>query len=73
MGYNFASLTTHRFHCFDYLRQVLQCTADSSLEGWDPGAIPGNTRGFGSTHICRDYDALGEWAQRFRVISNEGT
>jgi hypothetical protein len=47
----------HSAHCFNYLRQGIMCTADTTLEGkTDDG--PGE----GSEHVCTDYDALLEWA-----------
>ncbi|KAI0512810.1 hypothetical protein F5B22DRAFT_648402 [Xylaria bambusicola] len=60
-GYGGANLTDdvahHSAHCFDYLRQSIMCAADTNLEG-ETEAGPG----WGSDHVCTDYDALLQWA-----------
>ncbi|KAH7322528.1 hypothetical protein B0I35DRAFT_476471 [Stachybotrys elegans] len=47
----------HTSHCFNYLRQGIMCTADTTLEGKTKEG-PGE----GSEHECVDYDALLKWA-----------
>jgi hypothetical protein len=47
----------HSAHCFNYLRQGIVCSADTTLEG-ATAAGPGE----GSVHECVDYDKLLEWA-----------
>ena len=54
----------HVMHCFDYLRQVIMCFADSTLE-WAPEGVEG-TNGWGSVHLCRDYRALMDFANKYR-------
>ncbi|KAI0976460.1 hypothetical protein F4678DRAFT_417223 [Xylaria arbuscula] len=60
-GYAGVNLTEevahHSAHCFDYLRQSITCAADTNLEG-ETEAGPG----WGSDHICIDYDAVLDWA-----------
>ncbi|KAK8042504.1 hypothetical protein PG994_012987 [Apiospora phragmitis] len=60
-GYAGVNLTEevahHTAHCFNYLRQGIMCSADTTLEG-KTDAGPGE----GSEHECVDYDALLEWA-----------
>lgn len=60
-GYAGVNLTEkvahHTAHCFNYLRQGIMCSADTTLEG-KTDAGPGE----GSEHECTDYDALLEWA-----------
>jgi len=48
----------HLLHCFDALRQHIQCHADDTLlRGW------GDTKaGFDQPRKCRDWGALREWA-----------
>ncbi|KAI1174109.1 hypothetical protein F4777DRAFT_409996 [Nemania sp. FL0916] len=62
-GYAGTNLTEevahHSAHCFDYLRQSIMCSADTNLEG-DTETGPG----WGSDHICADYDAVLEWANK---------
>jgi hypothetical protein len=43
----------HANHCFDYLRQSLQCAADTSLEWPKPGTQIVN--GWGMPHLCRSW------------------
>ncbi|KAK4099848.1 hypothetical protein N658DRAFT_497826 [Parathielavia hyrcaniae] len=47
----------HASHCFNYLRQGITCSADTTLEG-KAAAGPGE----GSEHECVDYEALLRWA-----------
>lgn len=54
----------HVYHCFDYLRQALMCAGDTSLEGSDPYHEPGETAGYGTTHVCKDYSQIVEGAKR---------
>ncbi|KAG4435258.1 hypothetical protein IFR05_009254 [Cadophora sp. M221] len=54
----------HVYHCFDYLRQILMCSGDTSLEGQDPFHEPGETAGYGTTHMCKDYSQIVEGAKR---------
>lgn len=57
----------HMAHCFDYLRQSILCSADTTLEGYsDLGG------GFGVTHQCKDYDEVLEWANEHSPWDWEG-
>ncbi|KAI1822492.1 hypothetical protein F4861DRAFT_514120 [Xylaria intraflava] len=60
-GYAGANLTDevahHSAHCFDYLRQSIMCAGDTNLEG-----KTADGPGWGSRHVCVDYDALLSWA-----------
>ncbi|KAK3393280.1 hypothetical protein B0H63DRAFT_457892 [Podospora didyma] len=60
-GYGGLELTKevahHAAHCFDYIRQALMCAADTSLEGLTKAGP-----GWGSEHVCKDYDAVLKWA-----------
>ncbi|KAK3902165.1 hypothetical protein C8A05DRAFT_15732 [Staphylotrichum tortipilum] len=49
----------HTAHCFNYIRQGIMCSADTTLEGHTE-AGPGE----GSEHECTDYEALLEWANK---------
>lgn len=60
----------HVTHCFDYLRQAIMCSGDTTLEestivpGLDVGGIPTrNTDGWGMTHLCRDWEIIWEFAR----------
>jgi len=47
----------HIGHCFDYIRQSIQCAGDMSLE-W-PIEVNGNNliAGWDNPHECRDWDS----------------
>lgn len=60
----------HLLHCFDYLRQGIMCAADSTLELVDVDGT--STDGWGSTHECRDFDALFEWAESNTLGEEDG-
>ena len=44
----------HIFHCFDYLRQMILCNADITLEGRAHNAA-GHIDGYGPPHLCRNW------------------
>ena len=70
-GYGGVALTKevahHTSHCFNYLRQGIMCTADTTLEGSTKEG-PGE----GSEHECVDYDALLEWANDHGAMAWRG-
>ncbi|KAF1349382.1 hypothetical protein EJ07DRAFT_140339 [Lizonia empirigonia] len=61
---------SHNDHCFNYLRNAIMCTADTTLEGQalthGERETPG-TDGTGAVHVCRDYDGVFTWAERNRL------
>lgn len=61
---------SHNDHCFDYLRNAIMCTADTTLEGQalthGERDTPG-TDGTGAVHVCRDYEGVFAWAERNRL------
>ncbi|KAI1426465.1 hypothetical protein F5Y12DRAFT_742309 [Xylaria sp. FL1777] len=60
----------HMQHCFDYLRQALMCAADPTLEIRNE-SISGVT-GWGSTHQCRNFEALKQWTEQHRYNDEGG-
>ncbi|OJJ69563.1 hypothetical protein ASPBRDRAFT_281550 [Aspergillus brasiliensis CBS 101740] len=56
----------HVDHCFDYLRQSIQCCSDTALEGQGEMKAPG-TDGSGGVHICKDYESIRVWAEQGRI------
>ncbi|KAL9099505.1 MAG: hypothetical protein Q9187_009489, partial [Circinaria calcarea] len=60
----------HMRHCFDYLRQALLCSADSTLEPFRTDL--GGVTGWGFPRVCRNYDELKEWAEARRTNDREG-
>ncbi|KAH8651549.1 hypothetical protein BGZ60DRAFT_388156 [Tricladium varicosporioides] len=62
----FMGSPAHAQHCIDYLRQSLMCHADTNIE--PVIEEKGGVIGFGSTHFCRNYEALKEQvAERQRL------
>ncbi|KAF2769514.1 hypothetical protein EJ03DRAFT_327361 [Teratosphaeria nubilosa] len=59
----------HAFHCVDYLRKSVMCAGDTSLEGSDLYREEDpSTQESGTTHICKDYDAIFAWAEANRYM-----
>jgi hypothetical protein len=61
----------HIAHCFDYLRQSMQCAGDSALEGRSEkeGDM---TDGWGTTHICKSNRQLVQWVTDNRFTNDTG-
>jgi hypothetical protein len=60
----------HIRHCFDYIRQALMCHADTNLEILDP--VKHTTNGWNQTKVCRNYDLVKGFAERFADSSDTG-
>lgn len=60
----------HIRHCFDYLRQAIVCAADTNLEVVD--RVTHVTNGWGQEKICRDWDAVVRYAERWANTSDTG-
>lgn len=56
----------HVGHCFDYLRQSLQCASDSSLEPVTERVVGNPNWGF--QRQCRDYEGLKRWAEKWAAL-----
>ena len=57
----------HVRHCFDYLRQTIQCAADTNIE---PGNLElGGVTGWGVGRVCRDFDEVKRIAAEWRLES----
>ncbi|KAL2037577.1 hypothetical protein N7G274_009690 [Stereocaulon virgatum] len=60
----------HVAHCFDYLRQGISCSADSTIE---PAVDTVNGfLGAGFPRQCRDFGELQDWAKDHRVFDAHG-
>ncbi|KAK3176694.1 hypothetical protein OEA41_008019 [Lepraria neglecta] len=60
----------HVAHCFDYLRQGILCSADSSIE---PAVDTVNGfLGAGFPRQCRDFEELKDWAEDHRALDAHG-
>lgn len=54
----------HEYHCIDYIRQSIMCSGDMTLD-YAEVQEDGTRKGFSganSTHQCRDWDAIVNWA-----------
>jgi len=75
-SYLVPQLSHHWEHCFDFLRQVLMCTADVTLENLEKAAdgktLLASVNGWGSTHLCRDFSAVSRWATDHRTTDDGG-
>ena len=60
----------HASHCFDYLRQSIACAADTALE--PRNKQHSGVQGWGVEHRCRNFEAVKEWAERWRSDDNDG-
>ena len=60
----------HVRHCFDYLRRGLMCSVDTNLEVLDHETH--QTNGWGQPKICRDYDGVFNFAERYANSSDTG-
>ncbi|KAI6357442.1 hypothetical protein MCOR25_007656 [Pyricularia grisea] len=52
--------SVHSRHCFDYLKQVILCNLDMTLEGSKAHHEAG-TDGYGQQHVCRSYPEALDW------------
>ncbi|KAE8149709.1 hypothetical protein BDV25DRAFT_140557 [Aspergillus avenaceus] len=68
--------TEHIGHCVDYLRQAIMCASDSSLELatelHTDGKVLKSVDGWNTTHQCRDWDSLYNFASEYRLGEYEG-
>ncbi|KAK1524358.1 uncharacterized protein CCOS01_09445 [Colletotrichum costaricense] len=55
----------HLGHCWDFVRQAIQCRADTTIE-WQVSDELSGSLGWGYQHQCYDYDALLAWAEERR-------
>ena len=53
--------SSHLRHCFDLLRQSIECAADTNLEPVDFEL--GGVTGWGFDRNCRNFEAVVEWAE----------
>lgn len=58
----------HLTHCFDYLRQTVQCAADTNVEPVDWDRSPVGITGWGFERVCRDFDAVKKYAESWSAF-----
>jgi hypothetical protein len=61
----------HIEHCFEYLRLALRCCGDGTLEGQGKTVEKPGIDGFGSWHLCRDYESISTWATEHRAADRQ--
>lgn len=64
----------HEYHCIDYLRQSIMCAGDTTLdyaEAHEDGTRAGFS-GANSTHQCRDWNSIVDWAVENRAGDKTG-
>ena len=59
----------HAKHCIDYLRQVIMCAADGTLEPGDDTTR--HITGMNVVHECRDYDEVRRWSEEQRLTDED--
>ncbi|KAI0975031.1 hypothetical protein F4678DRAFT_359986 [Xylaria arbuscula] len=57
----------HIVHCFEYLRLSVRCCGDTTFEGQGMTVSAPGIDGFGSWHMCRDFEAISGWATKHRA------
>lgn len=64
----------HEYHCIDYIRQSIMCSADTTLDFAElqPDGRRKGFSGANSTHQCRDWEALTAWAVENRAGDKAG-
>ena len=64
----------HIYHCFDYIRQAIMCSGDTTLEKARTvdGKIVRGVDGWGVEHECRDYDAIYAYGAEHRTNNLTG-
>ncbi|KAI1261336.1 hypothetical protein F5Y18DRAFT_202299 [Xylariaceae sp. FL1019] len=56
------SSEAHVRHCLEYIRQGIMCAADTTVEqGVSAGEGRAGVAGFGTEHVCRNFQQLIEW------------
>ena len=60
----------HVEHCFDYLRQLVMCAADATLEHVQEGNEDMDAVvGWGIGHQCRDWNVIWQFAEDHAMYS----
>jgi hypothetical protein len=65
---NGSMLEHHITHCLDTVRQVLMCNVDTGVLGqrWVDGEQPYGFPDFQTTHKCKNYDDVRQWAEKLQ-------
>lgn len=71
---NQTGATEHVEHCLRYLRQMVLCYADATLDMDEPdyssdGILHHGSSGLGSLHRCRDWTALRDFMDEYAAVA----
>jgi hypothetical protein len=66
---HFAHKMPHVEHCIELLRNALMCRPDLTIEVSDPTL--GGVAGFGTTHICLEWEQLVDWTTEWEAFQEE--
>lgn len=61
----------HMEHCYEQLRQSIQCSSDISTIYWEWS--PEKNKNFGNlktTHTCRDFEKIRAWAVQHKLTED---
>ena len=64
--------TEHVKHCFEYLRQTLLCTADSTVEPASSMVDNHLSEGRDAPRQCKDFAELRHWTEDRRMFEGHG-
>ncbi|KAH7324813.1 hypothetical protein B0I35DRAFT_425006 [Stachybotrys elegans] len=64
--------TIHAAHCFDYLKQTITCSVDSTVEPYEDDDNTDGFLGSGFLRQCRSFDALKQYVEKWRVFNATG-
>lgn len=62
----------HIEHCLAYLKDSLVCCGDTAFEGQSSKTDLPATSGFGSYHVCKDFDQILAWSSSHRFTNMSG-
>ncbi|KAJ6191703.1 hypothetical protein J3E72DRAFT_175570, partial [Bipolaris maydis] len=57
----------HIEHCLAYLKESLVCCGDTAFEGQSSKSELPSTSGFGSYHVCKNFDEIMSWSFSHRL------
>lgn len=64
--------TIHAAHCFDYLKQTITCSVDTTVEPYESDPDTDGFLGSGFARQCRSFEALKQYVEKWRVFNATG-
>lgn len=66
------TITYHREHCLDHIRQSLMCSGDFTLDRWEYDQETGkNWLKTDVPHICRKFDVFQDWLNKYKYVEED--